>query len=570
MQRSLLLTASVAALAVPATAQYGIIADGSIASEPYGDAKAVQAVQTEFGDNASELDAAYVHILGDRLYLALTGNIEGNFNKLEIFIDSVAGGENVFSGVPGNDGSGVMTGLTFDAGFAADYHVIVRRGFFGTDLFDLDIARLGTPDFSSFSDVFGGSQEGSASTGTGPANASPIEVGYDNSNVAGVMGGSGRADQVAAAAVTTGLELGIALSDLGSPVGDVRILAFVNGSDHNFASNQFLGALAPPQGNLGGDGTGAFTGVLDFDLGDFAGDQFFTCEIPCPNNDDCFCALHIAGDGFFAYDTSTATTDGPSHRECNGALETGSSQIHNDVWFAWTPEQDCDYDIATCASPPGEGVGADFIAIYDTDDCSDLASTIIDCNHNFKDCSSVQAPGLSAGTTYLIRVGTFSSAGGAGGPGTLQITGSDCAGEQGTAENYCVAFPNSVSAGGGIMGATGSLNVDDNDTTLTATGVPNNFGLFFFGSSPDFSFPFGDGVLCVSQPIIRLDPEIVGSGNMASQALDFFGDGPENIIEGGSIWFFQYWYRDPGQGSGFNTSDGLEINFAPFRKCLGC
>jgi len=258
----------------PALAQP--IVDGTIAGDGYGSAISVQAVETQFGDTASELDAAYCSSDGVRLYLALTGNLEGNFNKLEIFIDSKAGGENTLSGLPGNDGTGVMAGFAFDAAFAADYHITVRRGSFGGDRFDLDFAELGTPNFSSYGDVFLGTQEGAGVTGTG-LNTLPIEVGFDDSNVAGVAGGTGAANQAAALAVQTGLELSIALSDLGFVSGDIHVCAFVNNSDHNYASNQFLGPLAPPQGNLGSDGSGAFTGALGFSLANFPGDQFFTC-----------------------------------------------------------------------------------------------------------------------------------------------------------------------------------------------------------------------------------------------------------------------------------------------------
>lgn len=275
MKRRILgLSTLIVVLAGPVMAQPTV--DGSIAGDSYGPAVSVQAVQTQFGDNFSELDAAYCTQFGSRLYLVLTGNLENNFNKIEIFIDSKAGGENVLSGLPGNDGAGAMTGLTFDAGFAADYHIIVRHGFFGGDRFDLDFAELGTPSFSFYGDVFGGTQEGAGLTGTG-LNAQPIGVGFDNSNVGGVDGGTGAANQADALAVQTGLELSIDLADLGFVSGDIRVCAFVNNGDHNFASNQFLGPLQPPQGNLGGDGAGTFTGVQNFNLANFAGDQFFIC-----------------------------------------------------------------------------------------------------------------------------------------------------------------------------------------------------------------------------------------------------------------------------------------------------
>ncbi len=276
MRIQYLASAAVAASAVAAVA--APVINGSIAGDSYGAARSVQTVETGFGDNQSELNAAYGRVEGGRLYLALTGNIEANFNKLEILIDSRAGGYNQFPNTPGNDGAGNMDGLIFDAGFEADYHLIIRRGNdSGNDKFDVDFAELGA-SFSAYSDVLGG-LEGSGVTGTG-VNASPIEVGYDNSNVAGVLGGTGPADQAAALAVQTGLELSIALSDLGSPAGAFKILAFQNNQGHNYASNQFLGGLPAPQGNLGGDGTGAFTGGIDLDLNNFAGDQCFIVPEP--------------------------------------------------------------------------------------------------------------------------------------------------------------------------------------------------------------------------------------------------------------------------------------------------
>jgi len=271
---ALLLAAAAALFAVPALAQP--IVNGTRAGDAYGTAAAYQLTETGFGDNMSELNAAYCDIVNDRLYLLLTGNIEGNFNKIEIFIDSKPGGENVLSGLPGNDGAFRMAGMGFDAGFEADYHLIARRGNSFGDRFDLDFAQLGTPNFSFYGDLFGGGQVGVGATGTG-LNTLPIQVAYDNSNVGGVVGGSGPANALAALAVQTGLELSISLADLGYTAGEVRVCAFVNNQNHDYASNQFLGPLAPPAGNMGGDGTGTFTGVINFNLANFPGNQYFSC-----------------------------------------------------------------------------------------------------------------------------------------------------------------------------------------------------------------------------------------------------------------------------------------------------
>jgi len=258
----------------------------------YGLPLAVQTVNTQFGDNLSELNAGYASISGGNLYLLLTGQVENNFNKLNIFIDSIPGGENVLTADannggnnPENDGwAGKYAGFTFDAGFAADYMIIARNGNFGGDRFDLDLATVGggIGAFQSSGDIFGGSLTG-VNGSVGPAG---LGVGYDNSNAAGVVGGTGAANAAAAAAVTTGLELVIPLTAIGSPgFGDtILISAHVNGSNHDFLSNQSLSGFAPPQDNLGGDGLGTFTGSLSgIDLNNFAGNQYFAVVVPEPS-----------------------------------------------------------------------------------------------------------------------------------------------------------------------------------------------------------------------------------------------------------------------------------------------
>src|SRR3954465_13489895 len=136
--KSLLIAAS---FLVPAAALAVPVVDGTRDAE-YGAPIVVQQTQTGFGDasppgslGGSELDAAYAKIVGGRLYLLLTGNHEPNFNKLEVFIDSRPGGENTLSNAPQYDffnGSNWISqnlgGLTFDAGFNADYHLYSAWG----------------------------------------------------------------------------------------------------------------------------------------------------------------------------------------------------------------------------------------------------------------------------------------------------------------------------------------------------------------------------------------------------------------------------------------------------------
>lgn len=285
-----------------------ITVDGTL-DPGYGPAIAVQTVQTQFGDasppgslGGSELNAAYAVIQGGRLYIMLTGNHEPNFNKLEIFIDSKPGGENVLSGTPDYDfnsfGTWIstnMAGLTFDSGFEVDYHLFSRWGG-GSAPYEADfVDRAGggsamvpgssgaTPaaiDLKATGAILAGSIGPNAS---GTALSQNLEFAINNNNAAGVVGGTAAADAAAALAVTTGMEFSIDLADLGNPAPgtEIKICAAINNGDHNYLSNQFLGGLIAPQGNLGGNGGGGFIGNLGgVNLNQFPGLQFFTITVP--------------------------------------------------------------------------------------------------------------------------------------------------------------------------------------------------------------------------------------------------------------------------------------------------
>ncbi len=295
---------AVCGFAASAFAQTPII-DG-FRDASYGAPIVVQQVQTQFGDaspnGGSELNAAYAYVESGRLYLMFTGNQENNFNKFDVFFDSVAGGENTLSGTPDydfNGGGGWISsnlgGMTFDNGFDADYHMIGRWGSnYEVDFIDRQGGTnamvpgsngIGSPNFGEMSagTVLAGSVGPNAS---GASLSQNLSFAIDNNNIAGVTGGTGAADQAAAAAVDTGMEFSIALADLGLAanfVGEIKIAAMINNGDHNYLSNQILGAVPGGQGNLGGDGNGGFIGDLSgVDFNNYAGNQYFTVFIPAP------------------------------------------------------------------------------------------------------------------------------------------------------------------------------------------------------------------------------------------------------------------------------------------------
>ena len=306
-----------AALVMCANLNAQFVVDGELDAKGYTRV-ATQMVQTQFGNAVapgyfgSELDAMYVGQEGSRLFFLLTGNLEGNFNKLEIFFDSVAGGENSLSSVPQYDfliGEGPNwqsqllgglvsggPGLTFDTGFDADYHMFFRRGFAGDDgdVFDCDFAdrqggvnaMIPVNGVRTALDFNTQTAAGTMNVGdlgmnsSGDAIANPIDIAINNTNELGVMGGTMAADMAAAEAVTTGIEFSIDVADLGLDPGmsaNIKVVAMVNGGSHDFLSNQMLPALPADTANLGGDGASTFTGdVGQVDLNDFAGDQCAT------------------------------------------------------------------------------------------------------------------------------------------------------------------------------------------------------------------------------------------------------------------------------------------------------
>jgi RHS repeat-associated protein len=207
----------------------------------------------------------------------LTGNLESNFNKLEIFIDSIPGGQNRlrgnnpsvdFNGLNrmGDDGSG--NGLTFEAVFTADYWIGVTGGDSPYQIY-ANYAELLT---SGGGQGYFLGQTGAASNGTlsGGTNPFGIRATINNSNTAGVTAGSGASS---GAGVASGIELAIPLAAIGNPTGTISICAFVNGASHDFVSNQVLAGIG------GGANLGEPRSV---NFGSITGTQSFTVSNGSP------------------------------------------------------------------------------------------------------------------------------------------------------------------------------------------------------------------------------------------------------------------------------------------------
>jgi len=250
--------------------------------------------------NGSELDGLYGYIdsAAGKMYLLLTGNLQSNYSKIDLFFDvtpadgqSPLRGDNVdidFNGLNRMGGNGVNPGLTFDTGVFADYWVAFTNGS-GPQVFaNAAVLRADGPrkDFGGNNLDYGAYDGGSKPlfdpiTFSGPrldpqdgftpqifTNFAPrtaaesltidptmpvgtpglLRVAIDNSNILGVTTTSA----AGAASVTTGLELELTLSELGwDGVSCIKVMGAVQNGGHSVMSNQVIGGLPDGSANLG-------------------------------------------------------------------------------------------------------------------------------------------------------------------------------------------------------------------------------------------------------------------------------------------------------------------------------
>ena len=132
---------------------------------------------------------------------------------------------------------------------------------------------------------------------------------------------------------------------------------------------------------------------------------------------------------------------------------------------------------------------------------------------------------------------------------------------------YCVAGLNTEGEQARIHG-WGSASITDNELRLVVEGgVPGKLGLFFYGAGQQ-QIPFGDGFLCITAPLFRLQPPVLmgGTNGLAVFDLDLTkppaGSGA-GMITAGSTWNFQFWYRDPMGPNSSNASNATAVTFLP-------
>lgn len=352
--------------------------------------------------NGSELNAlyAYVDACSNRLYVMVTGNLQNEVgsacsnggNKLMLFfdVDGAAEGQNVLR----SDNLGIsfsalrnMAGMTFDAGFYADYWMLMKM-YRSPASMNMDVSVLradgptinGVPvDYGAFDGgnpatynpvTFSGNNACDPTAGFDPdpfnndnvdrytsygprsvyndlidqaINGAPFPIqpvgtpelitfSVDNSNVGGVQGTGGTvADAIN---VATGFEISVDLTELGwDGVSPIKLVAMITGIDGNYMSNQIVG-LQGQQNNVSASvedgGLGLLASAVNF--GDevvFPGMQYVVVDMPtCENTCPPCAADYDNNGGVDGGDLAAFFTDFESGEACadvdgNGGVDGG-------------------------------------------------------------------------------------------------------------------------------------------------------------------------------------------------------------------------------------------------------
>ena len=499
--------AGVALLGLVSSVRATVAIDGSLDGD-YGNPLAVQTNTTGFGKagdasgtspNGSELDAAYGIIQNGSLNLFLAGNLQANYNHLNIFIADGRAGENTLT-AGGSLGS--MYGSKFSPGFQATYALDINGG--GSpgvteyiNSYDLTQAAGSNPQ---------GSYLGSFTANNATANTvGNLSVSFNNTNynlgVAGdpaTPGGDGEvetgtnASSGAATLVSTGLEISIPLSNLGGTTGPIEVVADVNGGGNGYVSNQFLPGLPTLAGNVGYQGHDldpASPYTVSGSSGAFnlsgASNAYFT--VAAATGSTAINGVWNTGSGSW----STASN------WQNSSIPTNAGDIATFAYNASTPTVTLDgnhtvgrlsfnstsgYTITTGTSPAG--------GVLNIDDSTDIAGVIPQINVLAGSHTIAASVNLASGVTVTAASGTALTINGSitgngditkAGVGNLNLTGSNSFSGNinillGAVEvDSATAIPNLVFIGNAQADAAyASLNLGTAGITIPQTIITNH------------------------------------------------------------------------------------------------
>ncbi len=114
---------------------------------------------------------------------------------------------------------------------------------------------------------------------------------------------------------------------------------------------------------------------------------------------------------------------------------------------------------------------------------------------------------------------------------------------------------------GAYLFATGEADIENDTLVLHIAGSPAfSPGIFFSSYHSSGSAPFGNGLLCLSGEVTRLQVVAAGSNGAAHTSVLI---SQVEEVTAGERRVYQYWYRDiiGPCGAAYNTSNGLAIRW---------
>jgi hypothetical protein len=191
---------------------------------------------------------------------------------------------------------------------------------------------------------------------------------------------------------------------------------------------------------------------------------------PGPKNDACAGAIPVEV-GSTAYTTAGATDDGLTPSLCDNI------SFRNDIWYTFTAPASASYRVSLCGS-----TGDTRLEV--SNGCGDIAFA---CNDDFCGLQSEVTFAATQGTTYTIRVGTWSAGGVGTGNLIIEDAGGGGGGGGGGAGLSCAEAIELPGEGGSVPFNRAGATVDLDFAGLCDMGpfgTDTNFNVVFYRWSP--------------------------------------------------------------------------------------
>lgn len=245
----------------------------------------------------------------------------------------------------------------------------------------------------------------------------------------------------------------------------------------------------------------------------------------------------------------------PGRRDCHMQAQMEPTYLEGLPWFpSWPDTPDCENrDCAGCLSTTYSSMSAtlpsaDYSVTLDVNQARGAVGLLElpNLSNNFRTAIVFNDSDFNGVDFYDVEITFAGSNGGS---------------------SYCLSAPNSTGLAASI-GPIGSTSLTANDMGLMVAGCPaGENGLFFYGRHSS-QVPFANGYLCVSpfaDGLYRLPVASATTGiGSLERTIDYSSLQQAGLIEPGTTWYFQFWFRDnAGGGHGSNLSNGLRCVFEP-------